>query len=150
MSPRRILPVLAVALLPLLAAGCSSDLAAPEEGFTGSWQWVVSEGGIAGQQYDPHSAGFTVTLEYGLDGRVRAYRDDTLVATARYTAQERLSITANGIPEWEITYDPPLRDVFEFDTLDEHVVQFVSKSVVHFIEPCCDRYVHVFTDPYVR
>lgn len=141
--------LMALALLAALAGGCERELAAPVDEFAGTWRWVVSEGGIAGRQYDPTSVGFTVTLEFDLNGTVRGFRDDDLVATASYTALQRLSLSTTG-PEWEVTYDPPLSGVFDFTSLDEHTVQFLNKGVVRFTEPCCDRYVHVFTELYVR
>jgi len=128
----------------LLLSACQGSVSAPEDAFAGTWRWVASEGGIAGAQHDPISTGFTVTLEYDLNGTVRGFRDDELVATTNYTALQRLSITTNE-PEWEVTYDPPLNHVFGFTSLDEHVVQTISQGVIRFIEPCCDRYVHVFT-----
>lgn len=139
-----------LALVLLAAAACTREptTAAEDQAFNGTWHWVSSTGGIAAQQRTPASEGYTVRLEYdGAKGRVRAFRNEVLVATVRYSARELP--TMGPLPVWEVVYDPPL-EVFRFDALDRHTVHLHGKRLIELVDPCCDRWVHTLTDPTLR
>jgi len=136
-----------IALLTLLACGSDGTEPIGEDPFAGEYQWMYSQGGIAGLRYSPESAGYAVRLEFDGRGEVSAFRGDTRVARATYVAEK---VTApDGTISWLIRYAPPLM-VFPFGAFDEQSVRIVGKLVLEFTDPCCDRYVHLFQKPYVR
>ncbi len=135
-------------LLPLLLA-CTQGSTDPEieNALSGSWSWVQSRGGFAYMERSPRTEGYTVRLDY--EGtRVRAYRDDRLIAEARFTIRED-SLRAGPLPVYIVEYSPALT-VFRFSTLDRHTARLTGKLIFEFDEGCCDRYSHTFTKPGIR
>jgi hypothetical protein len=134
-----------LAWLPLLAVSvtaCDEEPAGPLQPFSGAWVWVRSEGGIAGQVRTPQTEGISVLLDF--DGRqVRAFRSGELVDAASYTAIELP--TAGPIPVYELRYSPPI-EVLPFDAMDTHTVRRSGQAGAQFADPCCDRWVHTFTE----
>jgi hypothetical protein len=114
---------------------------------SGSWRWVQSQGGIAGMERNPESEGYSARLEYDAT-RVRAFRNDRLVAEATFTLRED-SLRLGPLPVFIVEYSPALR-VFPFSSLDQHTVRITGKMIVEFDEGCCDRYTHIFTKPGIR
>jgi len=130
-----------IATLVSVAACSGVSPATPEQPFAGSWRWVRSQGGIAGVEITPATEGYVIRLEFDGLGGVRAYRNDTLIATAGYTALERLE--HSGVA-WEVTYDPEL-PAFLFDVLDLTTARRTG-DVLILADPCCDRWVHTLED----
>lgn len=135
-------------LLPvLLVVGCGSDggPTAPQP-FEGTWIWVRSEGGIAGEVRSPDTDRISIRLEYR-NGRARAFVDGSLVDETEY---EATAVSAGGaLPVFEVRYTQPLQ-ALPFDQLDEHVVRRIAPSIVRFEDPCCDRWIHTFIDPGIQ
>ena len=67
---------LGLLFLALLVVGCGSDggPTEPPQPFEGTWVWVRSEGGIAGQVRSPDTEGISIRLEYR-NSHVRAFVD---------------------------------------------------------------------------
>ena len=134
--------------LALLLVGCGSDggPTAPPQPFEGTWVWVRSEGGIAGEVRLPDTEGISVRLEYE-NSRVRAFVDGSLIDETEYDA---VSVQTNGpLPVYEVRYTPPLQ-ALPFDQFDEHAVRRIAPSIVRFEDPCCDRWIHIFIDPGIQ
>jgi hypothetical protein len=51
----------------------------------GSWEWVDTWGGLAGNRFTPDSVGYAIQVEFLKTGTMREYRDRTLVRTTSYT-----------------------------------------------------------------
>lgn len=132
------------ALAMVVAASACTTVVGLEDELAGSWRWVGSQGGIAGRVLTPASEGYTVRFELDDDGVARAFRNDSLVATVRFTLMERLSLVTPGSdPEYEIRFEPPLA-AFLFGTLEQATVRRSDGSGISLVEPCCDRYQHDF------
>lgn len=78
------------------------------------------------------------------DGRrVRAFRNGVPVDEATYTAVELP--TAGPLPVYELRYSPAI-EVLPFDVLDAHTVHRTAQAVAQFVDPCCDRWAHTFSE----
>ena len=77
---KRILP--AFLLLCLIACSDETD-EAQTQSILGSWQWVGSSGGIAGQTETPESTGSSRRLDIS-STTIRTYRNGVLTATVDY------------------------------------------------------------------
>ena len=127
-----------------LMLGCSSSpLELDEADLAGTYFWAASQGGIAGRELTPASEGYSVRIL--LDGvdEAAAFRNDSLVATVRYSVLPRLSLVEPGAdPEFEIAFDPPLA-ALPFATIESGVLRVRDRTFT-IEEPCCDRYAHTF------
>jgi len=133
--------VLALACAFLLA-GCGSDPVANDGRFSvddlyGSWSWVSSQGGIAGETRTPESEGFEQTIVIEEPNLISLFRDGEVAASTTF-----------------IFIAPDREDGEELATLllDEPLMSFESEFVGVDIEgnlvladPCCDGFVHTFS-----
>ncbi len=136
----------AIVLTALLLAACQTTPTGLERAdLPGSWEWVSTSGGIAGDVMTPATEGYHATLVLSADGRADAYRDGAIVGTSHYLLQERLSLTApGGEREFGITFDPPLQ-LFPNGVLETFVVRWSRNDTTLTLEaPCCDQYNHTF------
>lgn len=128
----------------VVLAACSSPTGPDEPDVVGSWQWLLSEGGIAGDELSPASEGYAVRITLDGDGTARALRNGSQVASASYELQHRLSIVPEGeAPEYEIRFEPDLA-AFPFASIDGGLLRLEQDGTMHIEEPCCDRYTHTF------
>ena len=113
----------------LAMLGCGSvtgpDL---DEQIVGQWEWIESTGGIAGMTLTPASTGETRALRFDSE-RVSSFRNDSLVATQRYT----LALVA-GTDTWTIDY-LDAGSAFEMQTAE------LRADTLVLTDPCCDGFV---------
>lgn len=119
-------------LVAAAAAGCSRSATGPDDTLNGTWNWVRSTGGIAGQTYTPASVGYSVQFRFD-KGKLTVLRNDSVKATPTY------SIDIEG----RVTYEPPV-DVFTFAHIEEQTVRALKGDTISLADPCCDRYDYVF------
>lgn len=127
-------------LVPIaLLAACQGAPAGIDEVIAGSLRWTGSVGGIGGWQHTPASTGYTVRLELDDDGSVRAFRNDSLIATSHIS----MTAATDSAAEYDVTFDPPLQ-VFPFATMETSTVRSPAPGTIVFADPCCDMYSHTF------
>lgn len=72
----------------VIVVGCSNDTTHPElQGNTiyGSWRWIMSSGGFAGQIFTPESVHQEQKLVFGRDQREQRYIDGSLVYSCHFS-----------------------------------------------------------------
>ena len=141
------LSIAATLALSPLSCTTPADLAEVQQQLTGSFDWIESSGGFAGQQFTPASTGYAVRLEFAAD-RVRAYRDGALVGEARITVAEDRQ-RESPTPVYLVQYRPSL-PVFPFAAFEEQYLHITGKYTVQLSDPCCDLYSHTFSKQGVR
>lgn len=119
----------------LLMGSCDQGTApadAPGGRLVGSWTWVRSEGGIAGEVRRPPPA---VRLVFGNDGSFAYYKDDTLQARTSYTLVREQS-----------PFGPDTIDVIRFAASDRFQAQAFSISGESLLlsDLCIDCYGHQY------
>ena len=126
---KRTLSLLAVAC----ATGCS-DPVVPRtvELLEGTWTWVESIGGIAGETRTPASTGETMTLRFVGADSVELTRDGVLAGATTY----QLFLLDDG-GSTVIEYAQPLFG-FAFQGL------FVGDEELILSDGCCDGFVYTF------
>ena len=129
------------ALLLALCA-CGDSPTEPADDIAGTWIWVMSEGGILGEQRTPATEGYQARLVFDGLGTVRALRDDAVVATSSYTLEELP--TTGPLPVYSVTYQPALQ-AFPFTALEEQTFRMTDPGTARLEDPCCDRWVHTFS-----
>lgn len=121
--------------LALAAAGCASSAVGPEaRTLLGRWEWVSSQGGIAGVTQTPASTGRTMTLAFTAE-RASLWIDGALSRSTGY----RLS-DPRGEGDFEVVYVEPLQG---FVT---QTGSFPAPDSLRLADGCCDG----FTSWYVR
>ena len=122
-----------LSLLALMLVACSSASVEPGiDRLEGTWQWVRSTGGIAGNTITPASEGFNVQFRFS-GNQVTVLRNDSVRATSTYTVRGD-----------ELTYQPSI-SVFTFDGgVDTQTLTPVAADSLLLSDPCCDRYSHLF------
>lgn len=78
-----------IASLVLIA--CSKKGSGQPE-LTGSWNWTLTAGGIAGMQYTPASSGIRKRVTFNSDRTFKVYINDTLRFTGTYSTETRTCI----------------------------------------------------------
>ena len=141
-ASRIIISSLFVLSLPLLTAGCSTQTGPSEfplEEIYGSWDWIKSVGGFAGETKTPSSTGYTMRLVFNTNGTFEWYRADTLMASARFTIlrDECPCITSESV------------DIIHYadgGQLVNQEISLISSDTLSLVACCCDCY----EDMYVR
>ncbi|HBC79789.1 MAG TPA: hypothetical protein DCZ51_14240 [Bacteroidales bacterium] len=54
----------------------------------GKWDWVNSVSPWTGQVSNPQTAGFSMILEFTVDGNLREFRNDTFITSMNYSIEE--------------------------------------------------------------
>jgi hypothetical protein len=82
------------ALITLTAASCQDEGTKNNErsGLAGTWEWLSTDGGIAGMHYTPSSTGKTMTLTITSDLKFYRYENNVLQAQGTYALSERKCI----------------------------------------------------------
>ena len=131
----------AAAVLALTVGACSSDPVGPDlsvELLYGAWDWVSSEGGIAGTRRTPETEGFTQQLVIAEPNRIELFRDGELVESSTFVFTPSAD-PEDGFSEAVLMYDEPLFGV------EQQEVRFDPDGNLVLTDPCCDRFVNVFS-----
>jgi hypothetical protein len=96
--------IFASALL-LLLTSCSKDTASTQNDsdknpiqiihstdttYFGSWYWIRTQGGFAGETITPSSAGYRQKIIFKRDSSYEFYRDDVLMQTTQFSIRRQL------------------------------------------------------------
>jgi hypothetical protein len=115
------------------AVACSDSVTpSPTERLLGSWSWVASTGGIAGQTRTPATAGESMTLVFRGESQVELLRDGTLSAATTF----RLGPDEGGEMSM-IHYEEP---IFGFASQEISL----DEDRLTLRDGCCDGWVYEF------
>jgi hypothetical protein len=103
----------------------------------GSWRWVSSQGGWAGELQTPESTGQTRTAIFRSDGLARFLQNDSLVAQVRYSLESRFDREGN---EYLI-----IRYLESEYFVADQEVAFGNRDTLYLTDTCIDCYYHVYT-----
>lgn len=84
--------------LSVFIAGCKQNMPtqAGSNQLYGSWQWIKTQGGLAGQTYTPNSTGYTAKVVFLVNGFAQYYRNDTLTSLVKFTIVKK-KLSSNDI-----------------------------------------------------
>ena len=74
-------------LILAILMSCQKENKSVSELIIGRWEWVKTIIPYGGQESNPTSAGFSKSLEFMGDGKMREYRNDSLIAISSYKIQ---------------------------------------------------------------
>lgn len=98
----------------------------------GSWRWIYSYGGYAGQYIDPDSVGYDKSIHFGINRVYTEYVDDS-VAVEEPFAIELTQI--GGRPSYVLTIENQAIDL---------IIQKVNSDTLVLDENCDDCYAHTY------
>lgn len=78
----------------------------PHAQLIGTWQWLISSGGLPGHTITPEKAGYTETMVLAETDAYRLYRDDSLIMSGAYSYvrdKGLLILRTHGRWEYHIT-----------------------------------------------
>lgn len=130
-------PRVALAALLFTAACAASQLTGPSEDLPGSWEWVRSEGGIAGGTRTPASEGFTMRLEFDADGTVELFRDGQRVGATTWSVAIGDESSSHGAV-------PVVRYADALLGFPEQAVRFTTRDTLVLVDACCDGFAYTF------
>ena len=110
--------------------GCSSPVEPPPNGLSGVWEWVRSEGGIAGATLTPATEGYTLQLRITRADRLQLDRDGVAEVVTRFEL-----IPSSG--KDRLRYDEPVLGQ------TEHAVMLSDGELI-LTDPCCDGFTHTW------
>jgi hypothetical protein len=89
----------AVLVVSVLLTTCRKDISLPNqdlEKLFGSWNWVQSSGGFAGQTTTPATVGYTKSLEFNKNGIYKSYKNEKQQEKFKFSLTEGTSISSTG------------------------------------------------------
>ncbi|RKR82143.1 hypothetical protein BDD43_2312 [Mucilaginibacter gracilis] len=107
------------AFLLCAASACkkSASVNPVSDDITGSWRWVRSQGGIAGNTLTPATVGYNQTQIYGADSTLKMYKNDTLKMQGRFYIQRNVQYRGEIVDLLKIADQPGRSLVIRNDTL---------------------------------
>lgn len=137
MMTQRIFSAALLAAWFLSLPGCTGDHAAApvQTGLAGSWRWISSSGGFAGETITPASAGYTRIVVYYPDGRYEEYRNSAIARSTRYTLVRETPPTR-----------PDQKDVVYYadDPSVSQIVTLSGTDTLFLYDSCMDCYGHTY------
>jgi hypothetical protein len=103
----------------------------------GSWKWLQSVGGFAGETRTPESTGHTVSIVFGVDGKAQFYQDG--IAQIRYPY-----IVTNEKPY------PDAKDIYFVEFLgapapsNKQMISYKGVDTLLLADLCIDCYQHTY------
>ncbi len=118
-----------------VGAGCAAEsLTGPAADLVGAWEWVESEGGIAGGTRTPESEGIERIVTFRSDGNVRVMENGALTAETTWEVAIALAGTSHaGRPI--IRYGAPALG------FEEQAYVFQGADTLVLDDGCCDGFV---------
>jgi hypothetical protein len=139
MKARHLLLGAAVMLLTT-GMGCEKDKASSGSDpdlakLYGSWNWVQSSGGFAGETTTPATAGYTMTVEFSPNGIYKWYKNNQLQGQAQYSMT-----TGNSIFSTE-----QVNQLQVEGSSTKQAVRFGGPDSLFLNDECYDCYGHIYT-----
>jgi hypothetical protein len=103
----RVLIAIVFMAVSMIFSACRKDISLPDPSLDklfGSWEWVETSGGYAGQIKTPATEGYSKTIEFKSNGIYKVYIDGKRDGKMTFTIKEGTSILTNA-SAWFIDYD---------------------------------------------
>ncbi|MEP7372685.1 MAG: hypothetical protein ABI675_04800 [Chitinophagaceae bacterium] len=113
-----------------LVSACSKDAnkRAKEDGLSGTWEWVRTDGGIAFNIHDtPMSTGKNIDLKITLDGKYFLYTNGSLTSEGTYLLETRKCI-----------HDKVDKPVIKFSSLSDFMVEKLDQNSLELSDEAYD------------
>ena len=134
-----------VLIVSVVVAACNQPATVPgpeADIVLGEWEWSSSCCSIAGQAKNPATEGYVYVLQYGADGTVRAFRNNDLVATRRFTVTTSKPDPLAD-PITTITYDAELpHGPSIYPAKSQSVFKAENGTLSLHTQGCADCYSH--------
>jgi hypothetical protein len=145
MKARPTLMAIAFIAITLIFSSCHKDISLPDESLSklfGSWEWVETSGGLAGQVVTPASTGYTQSVEFSSKGIYKIYRNGTLQDKLKFNLSQGNSIFHSGTANF-ISYENPGLGNTDEDYIKESI-RFGGEDTLFLNEECWDCYSYVY------
>jgi len=93
------------------AVGCQKDTDTIADTIIGKWDWLKSISPWTGLVSNPHTTGYTNTIEFSHNGIMKGYKNDTLTTTTNYIVETNSGDPNNSI----LIYDSDIRVQISID-----------------------------------
>ena len=138
--------ILLIVLFSSLFFGCkkeSTEIDFPNsqsKQLIGSWKWVESSGGFAGNIINPTTEGYAKQMEFSENGKHYEFKEGEKMVIRNYEFEEKKSIHNSQI-EYMIKFrSPPIdNDTYWFNSFD-----FVGNDSLFLSDECYDCYGHLY------
>ena len=138
--------ILAIVVFSFLAMTCRKDIPVPKnKGFEklfGSWNWVQSSGGFAGQTITPATDGYSQTVEFKKNGIYIRYKNGKRTDKMQFTLTEGSSIYTIGL-----AYLIKYKNTGPIDKNNTHTIQSVTfggQDTLFLRDECYDCYTSIY------
>ncbi|NTW33356.1 MAG: hypothetical protein HGB12_12165 [Bacteroidetes bacterium] len=89
-----------IVILSFFVTTCRKDISVPNtdlEKLFGTWDWVQTCGGFAGQTTTPTTSGYSQTVEFNKNGIWKIYKDGKQIDKLKFTFIEVFSVHISQI-----------------------------------------------------
>ena len=106
----------------------------------GSWNWVESSGGFAGNTINPTTEGYSKQMEFSENGKHFEFKEREKMTIRNYEFQEHKSIH-NSQVEYMIKFASPTtdNDLHWYNSFD-----FIGNDTLFLSDECYDCYGHLY------
>jgi hypothetical protein len=136
---------IAIVALSFCFTTCRKDISVPStdlDKLFGTWNWIQSSGGFAGQINSPATSGYSQTIEFNKNGIYKIYKDGKQKDKMKFTLTNGTSIYNTGT-----AYLIKYKDIGLFDKNDHSVTQsvkFGGQDTLFLNDECYDCYGHIY------
>ncbi len=139
-----------IATLACAACGTQNPTGPEPSDLQDAWSWLMSEGGLAGQSHTTESTGYNQTIVFGADSVFEWFRNDSLLARAKYFVGRDSSlssgevlyfmdIVASSLSDW---IGPLLLCGLTDEPCAVSSIEFVSRDTLILHDTCLDCFNH--------
>jgi hypothetical protein len=86
-----------IATLACAACGTQNPTGPEPSDLQDAWSWLMSEGGLLPQRHTPESTGYDQTIVFGADSVFEWFRNDSLLARAKYFVGHDSSLSSREV-----------------------------------------------------
>ena len=91
---------------------CHKDEQTVSDIIIGKWEWIKTVIPYGGQESNPQTLGFSLTLEFLSSGKMQEYKNDLLINTSNYT----IEINPSNPKDYQLTNSTILNSHFYFES----------------------------------
>jgi hypothetical protein len=145
MKNYRVLMAIAYITVSMIFSACRKDISLPDpslEKLFGSWEWVQTSGGFAGQIKTPATEGHTQSVEFSSKGIYKLFINGDQKSKSKFTLSYTTAMHSPDSPVL-VTYEN-LGSGHQSDDIVKQYLTFKGEDTLYLNDDCVDCFNYVY------
>jgi hypothetical protein len=145
MKDQRIIMAIAFIAVSMIFSSCRKDISLPDPSLSklfGSWEWVQTSGGLAGQIKNPATEGQTQSVEFSSTGIYKLFINGEQKSKTKYSLSY-LTAVHNADSPVLVTYEN-LGSGHQSDDIVKQYLTFKGEDTLYLNDECVDCFNYVY------